>query len=159
MENENLHDVVQKLQESGAIELSTPIFIQHADDIFKFFIMFLVGCLIGVSKYLNNLPIDEEIRARYLISSLILHGSLGSMAGIGLLFLPIDNLLVLIGLSAFLSYIGVDLIQRLALAYAADKLGIKINGNGKKHQEECSEESDKAEDKDKKDLDADIKQK
>lgn len=109
----------------------TPIWLIHLDSLFKFFITFLAGAvLVGLPKYLNNLPKDEEISKRYLYASILMHGGLGSMSGIALLFLPTDNLYIIIGLSIFTSYFGADVIKKIALSYVAQKMGIKLNGNG-----------------------------
>jgi len=47
------------------------IWLIHLDDLFKFVITFFAGAiLVGLPKYLNNLPRDEDVSARYLYASL-----------------------------------------------------------------------------------------
>jgi len=108
-----------------------PIWLIHLDDLFKFFITFLAGAvLVGLPKYLNNLPRDEDVSTRYLYASLLMHGGLGSMSGIILIFLPTNSLFIILSLSVFTSYFGVDIIRRIAIVYVSTKMGIKLNGNG-----------------------------
>lgn len=103
----------------------------YADQILKFICMFLVGgLLVGIPSYLSKLPKDEAIMWRYLVNAFLLHGGTGSIAGVMLLFTPIDNILVLTGLSALFAHIGVEPIKKIAIKLAMKKLGINgINGN------------------------------
>ena len=110
----------------------TEISIESTEQIVKFVIMFLVGGLfVGVPKYLNTLPKNEDVMRRYLWASFLMHGGLGIMAGTALIFIPTNNLLILGGLSAAFSFFGADFIQKIAIIYTANKFGVKLNGNGK----------------------------